>query len=82
MLGKALAKGLPAVVVLNKADRDGARIGGPVENEVFDLFAALDANDHQLEFPVVYASAREGWAVGACAPAPSAAVVALPLRCC
>jgi len=59
-LSKALAAGLPAVVVINKADREGARLG-VVENEVFDLFAALDASDEQMDFPIVYASAREGW---------------------
>lgn len=62
VLSKALARGLKPIVVLNKCDREGAagRIG-IVENEIFDLFAALDANDDQLDFPIVYASAREGW---------------------
>lgn len=62
VLSKALARGLKPVVVLNKCDREGAagRIG-VVENEIFDLFAALDASDDQLDFPIVYASAREGW---------------------
>ena len=63
VLSKALAKGLKPVVVFNKCDRDGARIGA-VENEVFDLFVDLEANDEQLDFPMVYASAREGWTVG------------------
>ena len=60
VLQKALARGLSPIVVLNKCDREGARLG-VVENEIFDLFAALDASDEQLDFPVVYASAREGW---------------------
>lgn len=60
VLGKALAQNLPAVVVLNKADRDSNRIG-VVENEVFDLFLTMDANDEQMEYPVVYASAKDGW---------------------
>jgi GTP-binding protein len=61
VLSKALARGLPAVVVVNKADRDGARLGA-VENEIFDLFVALEATDAQLDFPLLYASARHGWA--------------------
>ena len=60
VLGKALARGLKPVVVLNKCDREGSRLG-IVENEIFDLFVALDASDAQLDFPIVYASAREGW---------------------
>ena len=63
VLSKALAKGLKPVVVFNKCDRDGARLGA-VENEVFDLFVDLEASDEQLDFPMVYASAREGWTVG------------------
>ena len=54
VLGKALARGLKPVVVLNKCDRDGARIGA-VENELLDLFVALEANEDQLDFPIVYA---------------------------
>lgn len=46
------------VQVFNKVDRDTARLG-EVENEVFDLFVALDATDEQLDFPMVYASAKE-----------------------
>jgi GTP-binding protein len=63
VLSKALAKGLKPVVVFNKCDREGARLG-VVENEVFDLFVDLEATDEQLDFPIVYASAREGWTVG------------------
>jgi len=68
VLGKALSRGLRPVVVLNKCDRDGARLG-VVENEILDLFVALDASDEQLDFPIVYCSAREGWtAAGPDAP--------------
>ena len=62
VVGKALKIGLKPIVVINKVDRADAR---PMEvyNEVFDLFAALDATDEQLDFPVLFASGREGWAV-------------------
>ena len=61
VLTKALAMKLKPIVVVNKIDRDGAR---PVEvlDEVFELFMDLGADDDQLDFPVVYASAREGYA--------------------
>eukprot|EP00761_Pharyngomonas_kirbyi_P007066 gb/GECH01007075.1/.p1 GENE.gb/GECH01007075.1/~~gb/GECH01007075.1/.p1 ORF type:complete len:668 (+),score=145.83 gb/GECH01007075.1/:1-2004(+) len=62
VLAKALEQGLKPFVVINKFDRDTARIG-EVENEVFDLFWALDASEEQLDFPILYASARDGWAV-------------------
>eukprot|EP01006_Ploeotia_vitrea_P035278 TRINITY_DN65850_c7_g10_i1.p1 TRINITY_DN65850_c7_g10~~TRINITY_DN65850_c7_g10_i1.p1 ORF type:complete len:563 (-),score=322.81 TRINITY_DN65850_c7_g10_i1:61-1749(-) len=62
VLSKALKRGLRPFVVINKIDRPSARLG-EVENEIFDLFASLDANDDQLDYPVVYASARDGWAV-------------------
>ena len=58
---KALAHGLSPIVVINKADRSDAR-PHEVLGEVFDLFAALDASEAQLDFPTVYASAKEGWA--------------------
>ena len=58
---KALALGLKPVVVINKADRPDQR-AHQVHEEIFDLFAALDANDEQLDFPTLYASAKEGWA--------------------
>ena len=58
---KALARGLSPIVVINKADRSDAR-PHEVLGEVFDLFAALDASEAQLDFPTVYASAKEGWA--------------------
>jgi GTP-binding protein len=62
VLEKALTLGHRAIVVINKIDREQAR-PDVVLDEVFDLFVALGANDRQLDFPVVYASAKEGWAV-------------------
>lgn len=62
VLTKALNKGLRPIVVVNKADRPDGR-PDEVHDEVFDLFAALDANEDQLDFPMVFASAKEGWAV-------------------
>jgi len=59
VLSKALELGLPAVVVINKIDRSDAR-PQQVLNDVYDLFIDLEASDHQLEFPVIYAIAREG----------------------
>ena len=61
VLGKALKKGLRPIVVINKIDRHDAR-PDEVLDEIFDLFVSLDANDEQLDFPVVYASGRDGWA--------------------
>ena len=58
---KALARGIKPIVVVNKVDRGDAR-PDEVHNEVFDLFAALGANDEQLDFPMLYASGRQGWA--------------------
>jgi GTP-binding protein len=60
VVSKALKMGLKPIVVINKVDRSDAR---PVEviNEVFDLFAALDATDEQLDFPILYGSAKLGW---------------------
>ena len=59
--GKALGLGLRPIVVVNKIDRQDAR-PQEVLDEVFDLFVALDANDDQLDFPVLYASGRAGFA--------------------
>ncbi len=59
---KALAAGLNPIVVVNKADKPDARCD-EVHEEVFDLLVALDANEEQLDFPILYASAKEGWAV-------------------
>ena len=58
---KALAQGLKPIVVVNKVDRPGARAQWVV-NQTFDLFDKLGATEEQLDFPVVYASALEGWA--------------------
>jgi GTP-binding protein len=58
---KALALGLKPIVVVNKIDRPGARAQWVV-NQTFDLFDKLGATEEQLDFPVVYASALEGWA--------------------
>ena len=62
VLGKALKVGLKPIVVINKADKSDARVD-EVLNEIFDLFVSLNANDEQLDFPVLYASGRNGWAV-------------------
>lgn len=62
VLGKALKVGLRPIVVINKADKADARVD-EVLNEIFDLFVSLNANDEQLDFPVLYASGRNGWAV-------------------
>ncbi len=59
---KALALGLRPIVVVNKIDRPDAR-PDEVHEEVFDLFASLDATTEQLDFPLLYASGRDGWAV-------------------
>jgi len=59
--GKALALGLRPIVVVNKIDRPDAR-AHEVLDEVFDLFVSLDANDEQLDFPILYASGRNGYA--------------------
>ncbi|MFM9882748.1 MAG: translational GTPase TypA [Burkholderiales bacterium] len=58
---KALAQGLAPIVVINKVDRLNARSDWVI-NKTFDLFDNLGASEHQLDFPVVYASALEGWA--------------------
>jgi GTP-binding protein len=60
VVSKALKRGLKPIVVINKVDRPDAR-PQEVVNEVFDLFAALDATDEQLDFPILYGSAKEGW---------------------
>jgi len=60
VVSKALKMGLKPIVVINKVDRPDAR-ATEVVNEVFDLFAALDATDEQLDFPILYGSAKQGW---------------------
>ena len=62
VLGKALAQGLRPIVIINKVDKHDGR-PEEVVDEVFDLFVALDANEQQLEFPILYASGRDGWCV-------------------
>src|SRR4051794_7066375 len=59
VLRKALEKRLPVVLVINKVDRPDARISDVVD-ETYELFLDLDADEHQIEFPIVYASARAG----------------------
>ncbi len=56
---KALAKKLPIILVINKIDRADARIS-EVVNEVYDLFIDLDANEEQIEFPILYTNAKQG----------------------
>ena len=60
VVGKALKIGLRPIVAINKVDKHDAR-PNEVINEVFDLFAALDATDDQLDFPILYGSAKQGW---------------------
>src|SRR6187549_3101848 len=61
VLRKALERGLPPIVVMNKIDRPDAR-AQEVLNEIYDLFIDLDATEDQIEFPVLYTNAREGYA--------------------
>ena len=62
VLQKALRRGLKPVVVINKVDRPTSRVD-EVESEIFDLFCNLNASDDQLEYPTIYAAAKDGWAV-------------------
>jgi len=64
VVGKALKVGLAPIVAINKVDRLDAR-PREVVNEVFDLFAALDASEQQLDFPILYGSAKQGWMAAA-----------------
>ena len=61
VLSKALQQGLKPIVVINKLDKTDQR-ANEVLDETFDLFVSLDANEEQLDFPVLYASGRSGWA--------------------
>jgi GTP-binding protein len=61
VLRKALEQRLPVILVVNKVDRPDARIGDVV-NEVYELFLDLDADESQIEFPIVYTNAKAGWA--------------------
>ncbi|KAF8216345.1 hypothetical protein K438DRAFT_1747610 [Mycena galopus ATCC 62051] len=69
VLSKALARGLKPLVILNKADRPTSRLV-QVEADLFDLFATLGASDEQMDYPVLYASAKQGWAVADIAAMP------------
>jgi GTP-binding protein len=60
VVSKALKLGLRPIVIINKVDRPDAR-ANEVAGEVFDLFAALDATEEQLDFPLLYGSAKQGW---------------------
>ncbi len=62
VLGKALSQGLKPIVIINKIDKKDSR-PNEVLNEVFDLFVALNANDDQLDFPILFASGKNGWCV-------------------
>ena len=61
VLRKALESNLPVILVINKVDRPDARIDEVVD-EVYELFLDLDANEEQIDFPIVYTNARAGWA--------------------
>ena len=61
VLTKALRLSLKPIVLINKVDRSDQRAHA-VHDEVFDLFAALEANDEQLDFPTLFSSAKNGWA--------------------
>jgi len=61
VLRKALEQRLPVILVINKVDRPDARIA-EVLDEVYELFLDLDADEHQIEFPIVYTNAKAGWA--------------------
>ena len=61
VLRKALEQGDPVILVVNKVDRDDARIDEVVE-AVYELFLDLEADEEQIDFPIIYASARQGWA--------------------
>ena len=61
VLAKALKQGLKPIVIINKLDKSDQR-ANEVLDETFDLFISLDANEDQLDFPVLYASGRSGWA--------------------
>src|SRR3954467_758128 len=61
VLRKALESSLPVILVINKVDRPDARIAEVVD-EVYELFLDLDANEEQIDFPIVYTNARAGWA--------------------
>ena len=61
VLRKALARELPVILLINKVDRPDARVAAVVD-EVYELFLDIDARDDQIDFPIVYATAKDGWA--------------------
>jgi len=73
VLGKSLQLGHKPIVVVNKVDRDGARPAFAVD-KVFDLFSDLGATEEQLDFPIIYASAKQGWAVNELGQAPGTTI--------
>lgn len=73
VLGKSLQLGHKPIVVVNKVDRDGARPAFAVD-KVFDLFSDLGATEEQLDFPIIYASAKQGWAVNELSEAPGTGI--------
>ena len=70
VLKKALEKNLPVVLVINKIDKPDARVNEVVQ-ETYDLFIDLDANDEQIEFPIIYTNAKDGVAVDNLEDAPT-----------
>lgn len=62
VLSKALKKGLKPIVIMNKADRQTTNID-QTDSDIMDLFCSLEANDNQMDYPILYASGKEGWAV-------------------
>ena len=76
VLGKSLKLGHRPIVVVNKVDRDGARPDYSI-NKVFDLFHDLGATDEQLDFPIIYTSAKLGWAVNDLKDAPGKDIIPL-----
>ncbi|MCZ8156160.1 MAG: translational GTPase TypA [Leptospira sp.] len=73
VLGKSLQLGHKPIVVVNKVDRDGARPAFAVD-KVFDLFSDLGATEEQLDFPIIYASAKQGWAVNELKESPGSSI--------
>jgi GTP-binding protein len=69
VLGRAIMANKPAIVVLNKVDREGHR-AEEVEGEIFELFCALTNSDNLLDYPLLYASARQGWVTKTLAEVP------------
>lgn len=62
VLSKALARNLRPIVVMNKVDRESSNVE-KVDSELLDLFMNLNATEEQMEYPIAYASAKQGWAV-------------------